>query len=65
MSMHDVVKKNIHAQLADKEWHVAPKIAGIAEAMIIADEVFYCHMIEDCLPKGGLHIALSDMNEKL
>lgn len=65
MSMHGVVKKDIHAQLADKEWHVAPKIAGIAEAVIVADEVFYCRMIEDCLPKGGLYTALNDMNEML
>jgi len=55
----------MHAQLADKEWHVHVKTAGVAEAVVIADEVYYCRMVEEAISKGGLYDALDAISDKI
>jgi len=55
----------MHTQLADKEWHVHVKTAGVAEAVGIADEVYYCRMVEEAISKGGLYDALDAISDKI
>lgn len=57
------VKHDMHAQIAQNEWSVDKKPVGIAEAVLIADEVFYCKMAEEAITTGGLYIALDEIND--
>jgi len=57
------VKHDMHAQIAQNEWSVDKKPVGIAEAVLIADEVFYCKMAEEAITTGGLYVALDEITE--
>jgi hypothetical protein len=59
------VKADVHAQLSQKDWSVDVKPVGVAEAITVADEVFYCRMVEEAIPKGGLYDVLDSMSEML
>lgn len=64
-AMQAVVKRDLHAQIAQNTQSVDAKPVGIAEALLIADEVFYTKMVEQALPEGGLYVALEKASEML
>jgi len=62
-AMRARVKHDMHAQVALNEWSVETKPVGIAEALIIADEVFFCKMATEAITTGGLYVALDKVTE--
>jgi hypothetical protein len=48
-----------------KDWSAEVKPVGVAEAFTIADEVFYCSMVEEAMPKGALYDVMDRMQEMI
>ena len=64
-AIKDKVKADLHAQMSQKDWSVDVKPVGVAEAVSIADEVFYCRMVEEAMTKGGLYNVLDNISEMI
>lgn len=52
-ALQDKVKADIHAQI-QQAWSPEDKPLGIAEALLVADEVIYCRMVEEAVLEGKL-----------